>query len=120
MKLLSHFCRKILLRIRGDNIIYTNIKKVNIHTYHMLWFNFILSLNFLFFSFKLFFIHYHTPKQKKIKFKPRIKLNHNIYMTVQYGFGYKYIYKKKTVWKKEKSNTRKLKKTLGSMRKSNS
>ena len=24
-------------------------------------------------------IHYHTPKQREIKFKPRIKLNHNIY-----------------------------------------
>ena len=24
-------------------------------------------------------IHYLTQKQKKIKFKPRIKLNHNIY-----------------------------------------
>ena len=37
----------------------------------MLWFNFILGLNFI-------FPNYHTQKQKKIKFKPRIKLNHNI------------------------------------------
>ena len=39
----------------------------------MLWFNFILC-------FKLIIIHYHTPKQRKIKYKPRIKLNLNIYM----------------------------------------
>ena len=38
----------------------------------VLWYNFILGLNlFLFFQ-----THYHTPKQKKIKLKPRIKLNH--------------------------------------------
>ena len=45
----------------------------------MLWFNFILGLNFILFCFKLIIIHYHTQKQRKIKFKPRIKLNHNIY-----------------------------------------
>ena len=38
----------------------------------MLWFNFIPGL--IFFS---FVIHYHTPKQRDIIFKPRIKLNHN-------------------------------------------
>ena len=70
--------------------------------YCMLWFNFIPGLSFRFFSFKLIFVHYHTQKQKKIKFKPRIKLNHNIYIT-----------KKKTIWKKEKSNTRKLTKNSG-------
>ena len=52
----------------------------------MLWFNFILGLNFVFFCFKLIIVHYHTnnyhtQKQNKIKFKPRIKLNHNIYFT---------------------------------------
>ena len=46
----------------------------------MLWFKFILGLNFIFFCFKIIIIHYHTQKQKKIKFKPRMKLNHNIYM----------------------------------------
>ena len=45
----------------------------------MLWFNFILGLNFIFLCFKLVIIHYHTPKQRKIKLKPRIKLNHHIY-----------------------------------------
>ena len=34
-------------------------------------------------------------------------------MTVQYGFWCKYIYKKKTIGKKEKSNTRKLTKNSG-------
>ena len=46
---------------------------------YMLWFNFILSSNFIFLCFKLIIIHYNTQKQKKIKFEPRIKLNHNIY-----------------------------------------
>ena len=45
---------------------------------YMLWFNFILGLNFIFLCFKLIIIHYHTQKQREIKFKPRIKLNHNI------------------------------------------
>ena len=45
----------------------------------MLWFNFI-SL-----CFKLIIIHYHTPKQREIKFEPRIKLNHNIYMFGEYS-----------------------------------
>ena len=35
--------------------------------------------NFIFFCFKLIIIHYHTQKQEEIKFKPSIKLNHNIY-----------------------------------------
>ena len=48
----------------------------------MLWFNFILGLNFIFFCFKFMIIYYHTQKRKKIKFKPRIKLNHNIYINL--------------------------------------
>jgi len=43
----------------------------------LLWFNFILGLNFIFHFFKLIIIHYHTPKQREIKFKPRTKLKHN-------------------------------------------
>ena len=31
-----------------------------------------------FYLFKLIIIHYHTQKQRGIKFKPRTKLNHNI------------------------------------------
>ena len=46
----------------------------------MLWFNFILGLIFVFVCFKLIITNYHTQKQKKIKIKPRIKLNHNIYL----------------------------------------
>ena len=42
---------------------------------------FYLWFKFYFFCFKLIIIYHHTQKQKKIKFKPRIKLNHNIYTT---------------------------------------
>ena len=55
----------------------------------MLWFKFILGLNFLFFCFKVIIIHYHTQKQKKIKFKPSIKLNHNIYVGAGNGIIHK-------------------------------
>ena len=51
----------------------------------MLWFNFTLGLNFIFFCFKLIIIHYHTQNQRKIKFKPRIKLNHNMYNSFSEG-----------------------------------
>ena len=40
----------------------------------MLWLNFIHDLNFISLCSKLI-IDYHTPKQRKINFKPRIKLN---------------------------------------------
>ena len=46
---------------------------------YMLWFNFILGLIFISLCFKLIITHYHAQKQRKIKIKPRIKLNHNIY-----------------------------------------
>ena len=35
--------------------------------------------NFIFLSFNLIIIHFQTPRQRKMKIKPRIKLNHNIY-----------------------------------------
>ena len=47
---------------------------------YMLWFNFTHGLNFISLGFKLIFICYHTQKQREIKFKPRVKLNHNIYI----------------------------------------
>ena len=47
----------------------------------MLWFNFILGLNFIPLCFKLIIIYYHTKKQKEIKFKLRKNFNHNIYIT---------------------------------------
>ena len=50
----------------------------------MLWFNFILGSNFVFLCFKLIIIHYNTHKQKKRKFEPRIKLDHNRY---EIGYG---------------------------------
>ena len=46
---------------------------------NMLWFSFIHDLNFISLCSKLIIIDYHTPKQRKIKFKPRIKLNHKKY-----------------------------------------
>ena len=49
---------------------------------HMLLFNFILGLIFIFLCSRLIscIIHFHTQKQRKIKLKPRIKLNHNTCM----------------------------------------
>ena len=44
----------------------------------MLWFNFFYGLNFISLCYKLIIMHYHTPKRREIRFKPRIKLNHNI------------------------------------------
>ena len=55
----------------------------------MLWFNFILGSNFVFFCFLCMVMYDNNIimydnnmimclKQKKIKFEPRIKLNHNI------------------------------------------
>ena len=35
--------------------------------------------------FKLIIIHYHTQKQRKIKFEPRIKLNYNMYTKKMQG-----------------------------------
>ena len=43
-----------------------------------LWFNFKLGSNFISLCFKLIMIHYHALKHKGIKFKPNIKLDHNI------------------------------------------
>ena len=56
----------------------------------MLWLNVILGSNFIFLCFKLIIIHYHTQKQRKIKFEPRIKLNHNIYICdcLHYFYGF--------------------------------
>ena len=50
---------------------------------YMLWFNFILGLIFISLCFKLIIIYYHAQKQRKIKIKPRIKLNHNIYVVTE-------------------------------------
>ena len=56
---------------------------------YMLWFNFILSSNFIFLCFKLKVIHYQTREQREITFKPRKKLNHNTYTWFKRGrFGY--------------------------------
>ena len=47
---------------------------------YMLWFNFIFGSNFISLCLKLTITHYITQKQKNIKFEPRIKLTHNIYI----------------------------------------
>ena len=54
----------------------------------MLWFKIFLGLNIIVFCFIM--IRYHTQKQKKIKFEPRIKLNHNVYVTGQITFRLKF------------------------------
>ena len=59
----------------------------------MLWFNFILSFNFIFLCSKLINVHNHKTKQRKIKFKLRIKLNHNMYMYHYKGSTLKIQYK---------------------------
>ena len=46
---------------------------------YVLWFSFIFGLKFISLCFQLIIIHYYTLKQREIKFKPRIKLNHNLY-----------------------------------------
>ena len=51
-----------------------------IKSMYLLWFNFILVLIFISLCFKLIIIYYHAQKQRKIKIKPRIKLNHNIFI----------------------------------------
>ena len=57
----------------------------------MLWFSFIPGLNFVFLCFKLIILHYHTQTQREIKFKPRMQLNHNIYIwwCLQWHLQYK-------------------------------
>ena len=62
-------CSNLSLKVMIESLSFT----------YMLWFNSILGLNFISLCFKLIIIHYHTRKQKEIKFKPRIKLNHKIY-----------------------------------------
>ena len=47
---------------------------------YMLWFNFILGLYLIFLCFGVWQCMVMSVKQRKLKFKPRIKLNHNIYM----------------------------------------
>ena len=47
--------------------------------YYVLWFNFILGLNFNFPLFLGMIVYDNECKKKEIKFKRRIKLNHNTY-----------------------------------------
>ena len=52
-------------------------------TMYVLWFNFILGLNFIFFCFWVWLCMIMSLKQKKVKFKPRIKLNHTTHAFAQ-------------------------------------
>ena len=53
---------------------------------YMLWFKFILGLNFIFFCFCILLCMIMSLKQRKIKFEPRIKLNHNIYIELSMNY----------------------------------
>lgn len=57
----------------------------------MLWFNFTLALNFIFFCPKLIIIHDH-PEQREIGFAPKIELNYNI-IIYTYTVGCPYVLK---------------------------
>ena len=46
---------------------------------HILWFSYVLGLNFIFLCFWVWQYIIMSLKQRKIKFEPRIKLNHNTY-----------------------------------------
>ena len=46
----------------------------------MLWFNFILGLNAIFLYFWVSLCMIMSLKQRNVKFKPRIKLNQNMYL----------------------------------------
>ena len=50
----------------------------------MLRFNFILGLNFISLWFGVWLSMITSLKQREIKFKPRIKLNHNIYTRLMF------------------------------------
>ena len=71
----------------------------------MLWSNFILGLNFISLCFKLIIINYHTPKQREIKFKPRIKIHHALHdlgmNDLWHIYGSKNIYHCSVVQKRE-------------------
>ena len=70
-----HLCFRKLMWIP----VQTPTRYTRLQHVYVLWLNFILGLNFIFLCFRLIIIHYHNLKQKEMKFKPRIKLNLNIW-----------------------------------------
>ena len=52
----------------------TSLKSALAFQLYILWFNFILGLNFISLCYTLIIIHHHTPKQSKIKTKDKIEL----------------------------------------------
>ena len=85
-------CNRLLLysKCAGFTVCFT-YNHISLSMY-MLWFKIILGLNFISLCFKLIIIHYHTPKQREMKFKPRIKLNHNIYKSMLNKHYLKYLW----------------------------
>ena len=70
-----------------NSLQHTMYTAVLLFTMYLLWFNFILGLIFISLCFKLIITHYHAQKQREIKIKPRIKLNHNISIHNGYDRG---------------------------------
>ena len=75
---------RIVLVLCCKKIIYNYTPKREVDRVAMLWFNFILGSNFLFFCFKLIImlLSYHTQKQKKRKFGPGNKPQRDIYLAL--------------------------------------
>ena len=75
-KFISVICSTFLLKLALRTWIFLKLSLAStlclVQFY--LWFKFYFPL------FRTHHQHYHTQKQRKIKFKPEIKLNHNIYM----------------------------------------
>ena len=57
----------------------------------MLRSSFLLGLGSFSHCFRLIMIHYHSQKQRKIEFKPRMKLNHNTYNSLTDHSVYNFI-----------------------------
>ena len=82
------FNGNVLWRFRSNMQIFTEICKRKFEKswsfckkgiMYVLWFNFILGVNYISLCLKLIIIHYHTQQQTEKKIKPSIKLDHNIY-----------------------------------------
>ena len=58
---------------------------------YMLRSSFLLGLSSFSHCFRLIIIHYHSQKQRKIEFKPRMKLNHNICNNLTYHAVYNFL-----------------------------
>ena len=75
-KLLNPLGRE--MKLGSKNWEFENIESHLSTMVWLLWLIFFLGFNFISLCFKLIIIHDHTQKQRETKFKPRIKLNHNM------------------------------------------